>query len=121
MSPSTTEYRFSTPEGRALVRKTLQGTIPYDPHDYQLEGVTKSLDGVDLLAVLPTGGGKTGFLYMYMLIMKALSENPNLCDPPKHVPKDPVMIAIFPTNVLEKEMVCFVALIISSCISAVCS
>ncbi|KAF7800028.1 hypothetical protein EIP86_011271 [Pleurotus ostreatoroseus] len=104
MSSPPSEYRFSTPEGRNHARELLRELLPFDPHDYQLEGVTKSLDGVDLLAVLPTGGGKTGYLYMYMLIMKALNNDPTLCDPPKHVPKDPVMIAIYPTNVLEKEM-----------------
>ena len=106
MAGVTSQYVFSTTEGRALVRKTLRNSIPYDPHDYQLEGVCQVLDGRDLLAALATGSGKTGFYYMYMLMLIELSENPSLCDPPyPAVPKDPAMVAVYPTIGLEEQLV----------------
>ncbi|KAI0728029.1 P-loop containing nucleoside triphosphate hydrolase protein [Fomitopsis betulina] len=105
MAGATSQYVFSTTEGRALVRKTLRNAIPYDPHDYQLEGVCEVLDGRDLLAALATGSGKTGFYYMYMLMLIELSENPSLCDPPyPAVPKDPAMVAVYPTIGLEEQL-----------------
>ena len=88
------------------MRKTLRKYIPYDPHDYQLEGVCQVLDGHDLLATLATGSGKTGFYTMYMLMLVELSRNPSLCSPPySHVPKDPAMVAVYPTIGLEEQIV----------------
>ncbi|KAJ8463000.1 hypothetical protein ONZ51_g10537 [Trametes cubensis] len=97
-------FVFSTAEGRILVRRVLQKKLPYTPHDYQLEGVCKLLDGTDLVAVLPTGAGKTGFYMMYMLLLLELSQKPTLCDPP-YIPltKDPCLIMVYPTNGLEEE------------------
>ncbi|KAH9917525.1 P-loop containing nucleoside triphosphate hydrolase protein [Amylocystis lapponica] len=104
-SDSPGDYQFSTPAGKALVRSILKPYLPYDPHDYQIEGVCQSLDGVDLLAVLATGSGKTGYFTMYMLVLRSLSENPNLCSPPKkNIPKDPAIILVYPTLSLEEEM-----------------
>ena len=81
--------------------------IPLDPLGLalMLEGVAKSLDGVDLLAIIPTGGGKTAYFSMYMLALLAISENPHLCSPPAKVPSDPAMIITYPTICLEQEMV----------------
>ncbi|EGO18685.1 hypothetical protein SERLADRAFT_375114 [Serpula lacrymans var. lacrymans S7.9] len=62
------------------------------------------LDGKDLLAIVPTGGGKTAYFYMYMLILIAISEKPSLCSPPKYVLANPAMVIVFPTNGLEEEM-----------------
>lgn len=99
-------YAFSTPEGYALARQILRKYIPYDPHDYQLEGVCQVLDGHDLLATLATGSGKTSFYTMYMLMLIELSTNPSLCSPPYSIiPKDPAMIAIYPTIGLEEQIV----------------
>ena len=55
-------FLFSSPEGFALCRRILSEHLPYDPHDFQIEGICKVLDRVDLLAILATGSGKTGFL-----------------------------------------------------------
>jgi hypothetical protein len=40
----------------------------HEPHDYQLDGCPV-MDGYDLLATTPTGSGKTGFLFMLMLVV----------------------------------------------------
>lgn len=60
MTGAPESFRWSSPEGYRLARTILQPSLPFDPHDYQLEGVCKILDGYDLLAVIPTGAGKTG-------------------------------------------------------------
>ncbi|KAI1784198.1 P-loop containing nucleoside triphosphate hydrolase protein [Ganoderma leucocontextum] len=96
--PATPDiYSFSTPEGHALCRPLIYAKLKYDPHDYQLEGVCKALDGIDLLAVTPTGSGKTGFLTMYLLMMHAIIDNPSLCapkKPPPHFRKDGAMVVV---------------------------
>lgn len=100
------EYTFSSPEGYSLARKILRPLLPYDPHDVQLEGICKSVDGGDIMALLPTGAGKTGFFIFYMLLMLALAKDPSLVAPrKKRVPQNPVMVIVFPTNGVEEEMV----------------
>ena len=88
------------------MRHTVRGPLGHDPHDYILDGVCKALDGVDVLATIRTGGGKTDYFLGYILAMKHLSETPtDKFVLPRPVPKKPVMIAVYPTNVLEEEMV----------------
>ncbi|TCD62749.1 hypothetical protein EIP91_006447 [Steccherinum ochraceum] len=95
---------FRSADGQKLLKNILTDRLPYEPHDYQLEGVGTTLEKQDLLAILPTGAGKTGFFTMYMIAMLALSEKPTLCDPPlKEMPKDPVMVVVCPTLGLEVE------------------
>lgn len=66
-------FSWRSPEGHALCRRILHdGPLKYDPHDYQIEGVYVSLDGVHLLAITPTGSGKTGFYTIYMLVILAV-------------------------------------------------
>ena len=43
------EYQFSTHNGLCLVRKVLQPLLLYDPHDDQLEGICKIINGIDLI------------------------------------------------------------------------
>ncbi|KAI0745744.1 P-loop containing nucleoside triphosphate hydrolase protein, partial [Earliella scabrosa] len=104
--PST--YVFSCPEGRSLCRRLISAKLKFDPHDYQLDGVCKALDGSDLLAVTPTGSGKTGFLVMYLLVMHEIMRNPSLCPsgtiPPKHFRRDGAMVVVCPTKSLEVDM-----------------
>ncbi|KAI0685041.1 P-loop containing nucleoside triphosphate hydrolase protein, partial [Cerioporus squamosus] len=101
-SPS---FIFSSPEGFALCRSIITARLGYDPHDYQLEGICKSLDGVDLLAITQTGSGKTGFLVMYLLVMHTLMQTPSPRKLPSHFRKDPAMIVVCPTKSLEQDMV----------------
>ena len=100
------EYIFSTPEGHNLARRVLRPQVPYDPHDAQLEGICKAIDGVDIMVLTPTGSGKTGYFTMYMLLMLSLAAKPELIQPSmKKVPPNPVMVIVFPTNGVEEEMV----------------
>ncbi|KAJ7439552.1 hypothetical protein B0H11DRAFT_2355885 [Mycena galericulata] len=77
-------FLWSSPEGYSLVRRILEPTpVPYVPHDHQLEGVCKSLDGVNLFAMTPT--------------------DPSLC-PPAKFPENPCLLVICPTIPLQLEM-----------------
>ncbi|KAJ7689817.1 hypothetical protein B0H17DRAFT_1134754 [Mycena rosella] len=51
---------FHSVEGFKLVREILLDVLPtFDPHSYQINGVCKVLDKVDLVvAVTPTGSGR---------------------------------------------------------------
>ena len=106
MSRQPSGFEWSSPEGYQLARTILRQHLPYDPHDYQLEGICKCLDGMDLLAVVATGRGKTGFFSMFMLLQLALSQNPGLCTPPWPFARNgPCMIMVYPTVGLEEEQV----------------
>ncbi|KAJ6506521.1 hypothetical protein C8R45DRAFT_816808 [Mycena sanguinolenta] len=97
-------FSWRSPEGHALCRRILRASaLKYDPHDYQIEGVCASLDGVDLLAITPTGSGKTGFYTMYMLVILAILKDPQL-SPSSNFPQDPCLIIICPTIPLQLEM-----------------
>jgi hypothetical protein len=41
------DYQFNMPDGLCLTRKVLQPLLPYDPHDDQLEGIWKMIDGIN--------------------------------------------------------------------------
>ena len=60
-------FVFSSDEGFKLCQQILEAQLPYSPHDFQIEGICKALDSVDLLAILATGSGKTGFLSHQLL------------------------------------------------------
>jgi hypothetical protein len=73
-------FQWRSIKGHALARRILKASpLPYDPHDYQIEGICCSLDGMPLLAITPTGSGKTGFYTMYMLVVLAVVKDPTLC------------------------------------------
>lgn len=104
--PATHNYLFSSPEGHTLVRNILKPKIPYEPHDYQIDGICKSLDGVSLLAITPTGSGKTAYYALYMLVLQALSQDLHLQQlTGVKVPENPAMIIAYPTLGLEEEAV----------------
>ena len=97
---------LSNPEGMRLARKLLRPLLPHDIHDYILEGICKAIDGNHVLTVIKSGGGKTGYFYGYMLLLKALQSMP--CPPSclkRLHPKNPVMVLVFPTKGLQEEMV----------------
>ncbi|RDX53490.1 hypothetical protein OH76DRAFT_1553567 [Lentinus brumalis] len=100
-------YKFACAAGRELCCKIITARLGYEPHGYQLDGICQALDGVDLLAVTPTGSGKTGFLVMYLLVMHAVMREPSLCGearPPPHFRKDAAMVVVCPTKSLELDM-----------------
>jgi len=66
--------------------------------------VCQSLDGVNLLAITPTGSGKTSYYIMYILVVLTVIDNPLLC-PTAEFPKNLCLIVICPTIPLQLEMV----------------
>ena len=100
-------FAFSSEVGRGLVCQLLRDLWPRTPRDHQLEAVTKALDGTDVLAILPTGAGKTAILIMFMLVLTHMKTN--LDEYAQHsarFPDDPIMVVVYPTNCLEEEQVC---------------
>lgn len=104
-SPPPIIEKFSSLDGQQFIRNLLRPLLPYDPHDYQLQGVCACLDGKDLIALTATGSGKTGYFSMYMLALRALGNNPNLCNPPRKIHRAPAMVVVCPTVGLEEDMV----------------
>jgi hypothetical protein len=99
-------FKFYSAPGFKLARQILLEVLPhFDPHHYQIDGICKVLDGVDLVAVTPTGSGKTAYLFLSILVMIALSKSPALC-PTVKFPKDPAIVVVCPTNSIEQQMVC---------------
>ncbi|KAJ6559822.1 P-loop containing nucleoside triphosphate hydrolase protein, partial [Mycena capillaripes] len=87
-----------------LARKILLDALPsFEPHHYQLDGICKVLDGIDLVAVTPTGSGKTGYLFLTILVMMAIAKAPSLC-PDVKFPADPAIVVVCPTNSIEQQM-----------------
>jgi hypothetical protein len=102
---SVATFTFHSPDGFALVRQILLDALPtFEPHMYQMDGVCKVLDRIDLVAVTPTGSGKTGFFFLTILVMIAITANPLLC-PSASFPKDPAIVVVCPTNSIEQQMV----------------
>ncbi|KAJ7242324.1 P-loop containing nucleoside triphosphate hydrolase protein [Mycena rebaudengoi] len=100
----TPTFRFHSTEGFALVRKILLAALPtFEPHSYQMDGVCKVLDGIDLVAVTPTGSGKTAFLFLSIIVIMAIATNPSLC-PSATFPKDPAIVVVCPTNSIEQQL-----------------
>ena len=100
-------FSFSSGEGMSLVRRVLQDLRSHTPRDHQLEAVTKALDGTDVLAILPTGAGKTAIITMFVLVLSHMKENPGeYAQHSARFPTDPIAIVVYPTNCLEEEQVC---------------
>jgi len=99
-------FSFSSEVGKDLVRHFLWDLWPHTPRDHQLEAVTKALDGINVLAILPTGAGKTAILIIFMLVV--IHMKVHLDKYAQHSARfldDPIMIVVYPTNCLEEEQV----------------
>ena len=106
--PDPFESGLSNNDGHQLVRRLLRPRLPHDLHDYIIEGLCKAVDGVHVLLVLKTGGGKTGLFYGYILLLHALKNLGSSCPPLKRkFAPNPVIIVVYPTKGLEEEMVSF--------------
>ncbi|KAJ6567879.1 hypothetical protein B0H10DRAFT_1957559 [Mycena sp. CBHHK59/15] len=94
LSHLCTAFKFYSEPGFALVRKILLTALPtLEPHHYQMDGICKVLDGIDLVAVTPTGSGKTGYLFMSIIVMIAIAKTPSLC-PSIKFPVDPAIVVL---------------------------
>src|SRR6202050_5771359 len=86
------KQKYNSDAGRALCKRILEKYLPYEPHDYILDGVCPVMDGYDLLATTPTGSGKSGYYILLMLVVREIAADDSLMIGEKRFPKDPVMI-----------------------------
>ena len=106
--PDPFESGLSNNDGHLLVRRLLRPHLLHDLYDYIIEGLCKAVDGVHVLLVVKTGGGKTGLFYGYILLLHALRDLGPSCPPLKQkFSQNPVIIVVYPTKGLEEEMVRF--------------
>ena len=106
--PDPFESGLSNNDGHQLIRRLLRPRLPHDLRNYIIEGLCKVVDGVHVLLVLKTGGGKMGLFYGYILLLHALKNLGSLCPPLKwKFSPNPVIIVVYPTKGLEEEMVSF--------------
>jgi hypothetical protein len=101
------KQKYDSDAGHALCKRILQKCLPYEPHDYILDGICPVMDGYDLLATTPTGSGKAGYFILLMLVVCEIAADKTLMIGEKTFPKDPVMILVLPTKAFEEDMVCF--------------
>jgi hypothetical protein len=112
--PDPSESGLSNNDGHALARRLLRPCLPHDLHDYIIEGLCKAVDGVHVLLVVKTGGGKIGLFYGYILLIHALRDLGSSCPLLKRkFHKNPVIIVVHPTKGLEEEVVCFCRLVLN--------
>ena len=104
-TPSNEPFKFSSPHGWQICRKIITDKLPFGPHDYQLEGITKALDGQDVVAVSATGSGKSAYIYMLAIILLELAKDPSLSPSKKKFPSDPAVVVVCPTTALEDDLV----------------
>ena len=104
---NTLKTVYNTAVGRSLVYDILAKCQPQaiEPHNYQLEGICHALDGIDLVATMATGSGKTGFYCFLMIVILAISRDPKLALDGMTFPKNPCMLLISPTKALQQDMV----------------
>jgi hypothetical protein len=89
-------FKGSSLTDHSHCHQILKGTkLEYNLHDCQVECVCQNLDGINLLAIAPTGSGKTGYYAIYVLVV-AVVENPLLCPTSKFL-KNPCLTVICPT------------------------
>ena len=101
------KQKYDSVAGRALCKRILEKYLPYEPHDYVLDGICHVMDGYNLLATTPTGSGKSGYYILLMLVVREIAADESLMIGEKRFPKDPVMILVLPTKALEDDMVHF--------------
>ncbi|KAJ3776943.1 hypothetical protein FB446DRAFT_719716 [Lentinula raphanica] len=88
---SSTTFTFRSEHGHALISDIVKMYAPFQPHDYVLEGIAALLDGLDLIAVTPTGSGKTGYIAFTTLVVRELTSHP------ENYPEIEEIIKRFPT------------------------
>src|ERR1700683_2564517 len=91
-------------QGRQLCRKILAEYVPYDPHDYILDGICPVMDRFDSIATTPTGSAKTGYLILLMFVVHKIAVDKVLAIRMEMFPEDPVMIVVCPTKALEEDI-----------------
>ncbi|KAJ3834400.1 hypothetical protein F5878DRAFT_645156 [Lentinula raphanica] len=89
-------FSFQTQRSYDLISRIVQLYAPFQPHDYVLEGIASLLDGRDLIAITPTGSGKTGYIAYTALVVHELTRHPakypEVGDVMKKFPENPLIL-----------------------------
>ncbi|KAJ3768695.1 P-loop containing nucleoside triphosphate hydrolase protein [Lentinula raphanica] len=99
----------SNSENLAAIRSLIRHRFPHDLHDYILQGIWQAaLEGLHVISVVKTGGGKTTYFSGFMVLLQELAKLP-VSHPLKkavkrHIPDDALSIIVYPTKGLEEEM-----------------
>jgi len=102
---SNEPFKFSSPDGWQICRKILIDKLPFGPHDYQLEGITRALNGQDVVAVSATGSGKSAYIYMLAIVLRELAKPSSLYPTERKFHTDPAVVVVCPTTALEDDLV----------------
>ncbi|TFL06585.1 hypothetical protein BDV98DRAFT_559658 [Pterulicium gracile] len=54
----------------SICKRILEELLKFTPYLFQLEGTCEMLDARDLLALAVTGAGKTGLIFMPILVIR---------------------------------------------------
>ena len=80
--------------------------VSCQPHGNQFEGIFAVVDGCDLIPIRAIGTRETGFFFMLIPVMRAISEDNALALGGRIFPKDHGMIVACPKKALQEDMVC---------------
>ena len=98
-SSNSCKNYWQTDEGTTPLREVLQEAA-FDPHNYQLTCNSKTLDGIDVLAVTRTGGGKTALFYLPIKAIMHIN-SAKILPGQFRFPEMPAFVVICPTNGLS--------------------
>ncbi|KIP03374.1 hypothetical protein PHLGIDRAFT_77692, partial [Phlebiopsis gigantea 11061_1 CR5-6] len=96
-TPISSLIRWTSPEGRALVRKIITGTVkqwPTGPYEHQVSSWVQGLEGISQIVSAPTGGGKTSYFFGPIIIAQYMHKNP--VPGFKSFPAKPVAVVVVP-------------------------
>src|ERR1700720_3927027 len=97
------KQKYDSVAGRALCKRILEKYLPYEPHDYVLDGICHVMDGYHLLATTLTGWGKSGYYTLLMLVGREIAADESLMIGEKRFPKDLLMILVLPKKALSLD------------------
>ncbi|KII90231.1 hypothetical protein PLICRDRAFT_53320 [Plicaturopsis crispa FD-325 SS-3] len=101
-------YLWQSLLGRGTVETIVKKCIPAWSHglrDYQLDLVTRAMDGESILAIVPTGGGKSAVYGVPLVVWLEINKNPHLYHPELPRFEKPVGLVISPTKGLSANIV----------------
>ena len=98
MTGQANRFSLSSEAGKELIREHFRDLWPRTPQDYRIVAAAKSVNGIDVLAILPTGAGETAILTTFVLILDHMRLNP------ERFPEEPI-VAIYSTNCIKEEQV----------------
>ena len=97
-------YSYASVHGQETVRHILEAAWGASPHDHQVVVLGQLPDGFDVLAVTPTGSGKTESIIFLIKILRILAQDREHAHG-REFKKNAVVLAVCPTKLLMEDMV----------------